>query len=83
MLEGGTELENVSPLTPVLQENLVASLWSTTLRVTSISRYPLSAMTGIRETLNNALILSPRKREAGAGLSGWEEKFCALIEPYC
>ena len=28
----------------------------------------------IREIPNNGL-LSPRKREAGAGLRGWEEKF--------
>ena len=33
------------------------------------------SMIGIRETPNNWLILSPRKSEAGAGLSRWEEKF--------
>lgn len=32
-------------------------------------------MISTRETPNNALVLSPRERGGGGGLSGWEENF--------
>lgn len=75
MLEAGTELENVTASDNPTKKTQLQGYGVPSRRSQVLADISHQPMIGIRETLNNELILSPRKRGAGAGLNRWEEKF--------